>query len=401
MKTSWLSSDDEDEVTNGKDAPTITTNKKYAKKYEDQKRQLEVKELEKKKRRYKQNNVDDDSSESSSESEDEAAELLTPSVEAGIFRTLQMIKERDPAIYDKSKNWYEEDKNGSRPKKDAEKKKEKVMTYKDYMRQRIEKAAERGYASDGDDDEEDKVPETKTYNEEQEDLRQAFISQANQSGNENEDNDFLSVKKKSEEERAKEAAEMEEWKKKHQSELLPETERGALQRYYSDTKNLDENDKFLRDYILNRRWDDTSTGSAGMLFPSNQTGNTDRVNDDEDREEVEKAEEFEKAYNFRFEEAGSSEIVSYSRNVQGTMRRVDDKRKKKREERRERKRLEKEKKREELKRLKNLKQKELKRRLANIEKEVGLEGHISTKIDMSLLEEDFDPDKFDAKMKAL
>ena len=107
-----------------------------------------------------------------------------------------------------------------------------------------------------------------------------------------------------------------------------------------------------------------------------------------------------KAYNFRFEEAGSSEIVSYSRNVQGTMRRVDDKRKKKREETRK-EAVEKEKKREELKRLKNLKQKELKRRLASIEKEIGLEGYISTKIDTSLLEEDFDPDKFDAKMNAL
>ena len=92
MKTSWLSSDDEDEVTNGKDTSTITINKKYAKKYEDQKRQLEVKELEKKKRRYKQNNSGDDSGESSSESEDEAAELLTPSVEAGIFRTLQIFR---------------------------------------------------------------------------------------------------------------------------------------------------------------------------------------------------------------------------------------------------------------------------------------------------------------------
>ena len=51
------------------------------------------------------------------------AELLTPSVEAGIFRTLQMIKERDPAIYDKNKNWYEEN-NKVTNKKNSDKKKQ-------------------------------------------------------------------------------------------------------------------------------------------------------------------------------------------------------------------------------------------------------------------------------------
>ena len=83
------------------------------------------------------------------------------------------------------------------------------------------------------------------------------------------------------------------------------------------------------------------------------------------------------------------------------MRRTDDKRKKKRDEKKQRKRLEKEKKREELKRLKNLKRKELERRLANIEKEVGLDGQISSKFDVNMLDGDFDPDEFDKKMKEM
>jgi protein KRI1 len=413
MSKSWLSDDGD---VNESNTTSITINKRFAKKYENEKRQLEIKELEKKKKRYDSYTGISGSDESSSESEDEAADLLTPAVEAGIFRTLQMIKERDPTIYDKNKSWYDDNTNNKNTTNNkGNKRKDKVMTYKDYMRKRIENATERGYASEGDDEnndaDKDKEFETKTYNQEQEDLRQAFIKQAadshntsgsnkSRSGNDggNED-DFLSLVKKTDVDKAKEAAEMEAWRKKHQTDLLPEAERGALQRYYAESKDLDDNDKFLRDYILNRRWDDASSGGVGQRARiENHHAN---VNDDDDEEEVEKAEEFEKIYNFRFEQAGSNEIVSHSRNVSGTMRRVDNKRKKKRDEKKERKRLEKEKKREELKRLKNLKRKELERRLVNIEKEVGLEGKIVTNIDMKLLEEDFDPDEFDRKMNEM
>mgnify|MGYP000517303268 CR=1 FL=1 len=45
MPKSWLSDDEEDNTTT-----SITINKKFAKKYEDEKRHLEIKELEKKRR---------------------------------------------------------------------------------------------------------------------------------------------------------------------------------------------------------------------------------------------------------------------------------------------------------------------------------------------------------------
>lgn len=50
---------------------------------------------------------DEDASESSDdEPEDEVGELVTPSVDAQIFRTISMIKARDPAVYDKSKQFF-------------------------------------------------------------------------------------------------------------------------------------------------------------------------------------------------------------------------------------------------------------------------------------------------------
>jgi protein KRI1 len=42
----------------------------------------------------------------SAESEDEDGEELTPTVDVAILRTLARIKERDPAIYDSSKNIF-------------------------------------------------------------------------------------------------------------------------------------------------------------------------------------------------------------------------------------------------------------------------------------------------------
>ena len=69
-------------------------------------------------------------------------------------------------------------------------------------------------------------------------------------------------------------------------------------RYYAETKDLDQNDNSFYDYILNRRWDDASTGGIGQRVYNEK--NNSIVNDDDDEDAVEKAEEFEKTYNFRF-----------------------------------------------------------------------------------------------------
>ena len=184
-----------------------------------------MKELEKK--RYKNRNnlsLDSDSDDnSSSESEDEAAELLPLSKR--YISNFTNDKERDPSIYDKKKSWYVEEAQDKIHSKNSNTKKQKVMTYKEncekygksrraWIRQRrwregISKSTE--------------VSKPKTYNQEQEDLRQAFITQANHAGyagdsnandNDNVDDDdsFLKVVKKQMLKKQR-LVEMKEWQK--------------------------------------------------------------------------------------------------------------------------------------------------------------------------------------------
>lgn len=60
------------------------------------------------KSRYGDVALEDESSES--ESEDENAEAVTPALERGFFKTLACLKRKDPSIYDKTKLFYDEEK---------------------------------------------------------------------------------------------------------------------------------------------------------------------------------------------------------------------------------------------------------------------------------------------------
>ncbi|CAI2164808.1 298_t:CDS:10 [Funneliformis geosporum] len=117
--------------------------------------------------------------------------------------------------------------------------------------------------------------------------------------------------------------------------------------------------------------------------------------DDENEKFEEAVDQFESKYNFRFEEEGSTKVVTYARNLEGSMRRTDNKRKLQRQARSERKEEEKKRKIEGLKRLKNLKKKEIFEKLQKIKE---ITGNDTVGFDDVDLEEDFDPDKYDKKM---
>merc|ERR1712012_1094461 len=163
----------------------------------------------------------------------------------------------------------------------------------------------------------------------------------------------------------------------------------SLKEFWND-KKLDEGEKFLRDYILNKKYlehgDDDSDEEVDLK---------DDVDLSEDEKTLEQQAEFEHKYNFRFEEPDKEFIKRYPRTIEDSMRRKDDQRKQKRDEVKERKLKEKEKKREELKQLKAFKRKEI---LDKIEKLRKITGNDELAFKDEDLEEDFDPEKYDQRM---
>ena len=204
------------------------------------------------------------------------------------------------------------------------------------------------------------------------------------------DDDMLQVRKKTNAEIEKEEVEL----------------RAALEemKKLSDKKNNTEVDKdsFLSNYITNKKWKFDKSYDISY-------NDDDDINDDDDETELDRMENFESKYNFRFEELLANgnkndadtnglkniQVVGHSRSTEGSVRRVDDKRKKQREEKAERKDKEKRQREAELRRLKNIKREELLNRIKKISKVSGL-GNLG--LDENDLDEDWDPDKYEKMM---
>jgi len=174
-----------------------------------------------------------------------------------------------------------------------------------------------------------------------------------------------------------------------------------LGNFWGDEMKLDDGEKFLRDYILNMGWktkegiNDTPKTAAG--------GDDDNLSvdpDSADEEFLDKLDEFESKYNFRFEEEGGHAIASHARKVEDSVRVKESKRKREREAKKARKEEAEKAKQIELQRLKNLKRQEIKNRLAEIEKVTGNTAGLSTAGEQ-YLDAEFDPEAHDQQMEAM
>ena len=403
-------------VTNNSegDQNVLKINKKFAAKFESEGR---LKDLQRAKEV-----LADGEDESDSESEDDDAEQLSASLDLQIVKTINSIRKKDPKIYDSTTTWFEnnddddddddedDDENGNG--------KHKKKTYKDVLRQQL---LERGADIEGEDDDEGdsylggahKSTSSLAYNKEQEKLRRAFIDSAGTGGggksssnsrkikksaddnddDDDDDDEMLQVKHKNPEELEKEDRELQE-------AILEMAELGK-KNYSSSSSSVSkivakdlEKEAFLTDYIAKKKWQQPN---ATVLDP-------DDSDNDQDSDDLDQADKFESSYNFRFEELqggkegtvtgtdknnnngrpqapstrgvlgmgnqSANQVTGHSRTVEGSLRRVDDKRKVQREAREERKGKERRQKEAELMRLKNLKKQELQARLKQI-REVG------------------------------
>jgi hypothetical protein len=87
------------------------------------------------------------------------------------------------------------------------------------------------------------------------------------------------------------------------------------------SKPEDDAERFLREFAMKRKWSKPV-----------RDGDSD-IDSAEDDEAVEAAEQFEAKYNFRFEEEEGGNIIGHARQVEGSVRRKDESRKQKRQQR--------------------------------------------------------------------
>ncbi|KAI9334272.1 KRI1-like family C-terminal-domain-containing protein [Obelidium mucronatum] len=376
----------------------FSINKSFAQKYEERKKAEEISFL---KDRYgdRYDEEDDASDSESDEEEDENGELLTKELDLQILKTIGIIRSKKPEIYDPKKVFFSEDtlkqsEESWKEKQEGKKAQGKKVTLKDYHRQRLLDGGDMDEETQ--DVEDDSQPITKSYLEEQEELKKSFKLAI---GDDDEDDDELFPKADSNDDeglftvRQKSKAEIDQEEADYKTFMLENIKKdGVLEEWTEENAAVDPSEKFLMDFILNKQWVDEDA-DENAIPTYEQIVRDEHIDEDEAGED--EADRFEHAYNFRFEEADGANIETFSRIIEDTMRRKSTTRADKRAALKARKAEEKKAKEEELKRLKNLKKEELRIKLQKIADVAGTDASAFKEVD---LDEEFDPSKFDQMM---
>lgn len=308
------------------------------------------------------------SSSSDDEDEDDAGELATEALDTEIQAALNAIRTKDPRVYDKSTTFYskiQDESDGTRQTH----KKPPEMYLRDYHRDTL-------LSKDTAEDEENGAAPL-PYTQEQETLRKSIVGEIeaavaeDRSSEDNaseSDHAFLSRKEKPVKAKRKLAAEL-------------------------DVKNADKDpETYLSNFMSSRAWIPNAESRFQPL-------------ESDDDEEDRRAEEFEEAYNFRFEdpEKANEKLVSYARdmNQRYTVRRSEDNaRKRRRDQEKQQKEIEKQERAEEHARLRKLKVEELAEKMRKIRRAAGLRGISVREDDWSkFLNADWDDQKWEKEME--
>ncbi|KAL8854840.1 MAG: hypothetical protein Q9221_000346 [Calogaya cf. arnoldii] len=392
-KARSLLADDEDSTSSSDDTAggallpsetpsnVLTINQDFAKRFEHNKRREELHKLEERYGKSETNskrNLDasesegDTGSSTDSEDEDDDGVLALSNLDQQVQATLDAIRSKDPRVYDKNTTFYT-DPADQGDQQSAVESKEKPMYLSDYHRQNIMQGV-------ADIDENEELP---TYAQEQDKLKATILQEmhasadaveGNGQGENEQDDDFLVPKvlaKRGPNERSQ----------------------VAKVRNLPDVNSADKDpEKFLSDFMSARAWV-PQAGSRFVPFES------------DDEEEEKRADEFEEAYNLRFEDSNvlNEKLVSHARDAAArySVRREDvTGRKKTRESERAKREAEKQEREEEKARLRKLRIAEAEEKIKKIKEAAGLgkdQLHIN---DWSeFLEEGWDTERWEEEMR--
>ncbi|ODA82577.1 hypothetical protein RJ55_01084 [Drechmeria coniospora] len=351
---------------------SFKVNEEYAKRFEHNKKREERQKLEDKYKNDTREEDDDDSS-SSDETEDEDGFLATEDLDVQISATLHALRTKDPRVYDKEVTFVKlPDDDGLPAKTD---KAEKPVFLRDYQRDKLLRG------DMGGEDEEGDAP--KTYSQEQAALKKSIISEFKAAkgtdGPDDSDSDDEFMKRKEPVKAGAGGVHPSRAKTIKASEL--------------DVANADKDpETFLSNFMSARAWV-PEEGGRWEAFES----------DDGEQDDV--AEEWEHAYNLRFENPSKSNefLKSYARDFAaarsvrreertGRKRQRDLEREKKDEERRQRN--------EEKARLRKLKLEETEEKLRKVKQAAGVVGkELSEEEWMAFLDEGWENDKWEEEMQ--
>ncbi|CAD5217430.1 unnamed protein product [Bursaphelenchus xylophilus] len=356
---------------------SINVNPDYAERYENWRQREELQKL---KDKYG-SDVEDEEDEESTDGEVE----WDSEDEKDFLRTLGALKSNDPKIYKSDVKFFDQERQRKprKPETSAQKRaKEEKMTLRDYEHKLV---VERG-GKFSDDEEEEEPPNDPSYYQKEQQLKSEFKKALGEDSES--DEELLKPREKTKEEEKREENEYYEWLANHKElDNVDEDLKHLKEKWNSN--DLTAEDKFLRDYLLNKRYE-----TDGKHIPEALPTYDEVVKVDE---ELEKVEEFEYKYNFRFEDPDQEFIKQFPRTVKESLRKEDTRRKEARERVKQRKEEEKKQKKEEIKRLKLLKKMEIEDKLKKL-KEVTKDD---IPISLEDLQKDFDPAEYDRKMKEI
>ncbi|KAL3287581.1 hypothetical protein HHI36_002048 [Cryptolaemus montrouzieri] len=239
----------------------------------------------------------DNDDDSSSSEDDEVGVELTEEVEKEFYKTLALLKRKDPKIYDDNAVFFDKSEVVGKPKRKADE--SDSMYLKDYERKLLLEKG--GIASESDDDEIKEKKRDPTYVEEQKKIKESLQKVAQEEDSDNDEwGGMFQIRQANREQNEKKEADYRAWlagqKKKLEDKETAKSLK-SLKDYWGDP-NLEDGEKFLRDYILNKRYLENENDDYVPTY--DEVVHDSDENFSEDENAIEKQEEFEHKYNFRF-----------------------------------------------------------------------------------------------------